>query len=327
MPAPDLTQLNSLVSSVASQLEAALGTLYKADGDDPDDAGSPPATSASAAPPSPADSPDPAASPDAPPSADPAAAAGGGDPAADAGQGVTVESLMSEYAALPLPMLQMHLQAAEAAFQQVAGAAGGDPAASAGGAPPPPPGAGAPPPPDASASPGGPPPGMGKSEIALPADIMGRIATLQKSVEQIGGLRKSLVDMNAKLVARDGELQATKSALAKAQSDMTKMTVDTNKVAEGVAKVLARTGTLRKSASRMSDIAVASKPGATADAAPASGITPETPRATVLAALNKFTSEGHPLAKSDQAALTKYVCNAQAPVQPVLEILAKFPSQ
>ena len=131
--------------------------------------------------------PDASASAGAPPA--PAAGAPGGDPGADVG--LTPEALQAEYAQLPPEELDMHIQAALAAKEALAGAAGpgaGAPPAGPAGAPP----AGPPAPPADAASAGG-PPMMGKEELRINKEATGGkiSAGVKKSEDQI----QKLVDL------------------------------------------------------------------------------------------------------------------------------------
>lgn len=172
-------------------LEAELkGSLAKAEGEE--SASTPPEASddsASSAPPeTPPSSPSgPPASPEAPPAgppdappADAGAPAPGGDPAAEQ---IDPAALQAEYSQLPPDQLDMHIQAALAAKQALAGASG---------APAQPP----------MAPPAGPPPGMGKNEIT----------TTPK--EANGGMVKSEVE------ALKAELQALKKSMASRDEDI-----------------------------------------------------------------------------------------------------------
>ena len=158
------------------------------------------------APPSPSASASPAGpSPDAPP-ADPAAAAPDAPP--------TVEELVPMYMQLPPEALQMHLQAAEMAAQQMGiGAAGpspeagpppGPPGAPPGAPPGPPPGPSASPMPPAgpSASPSAPPMGPSASpagpspdEMAFKSELLDLRNQLKKAQEEAKDQKKALETM------------------------------------------------------------------------------------------------------------------------------------
>lgn len=204
------SDLNKLLDEVSEELSSALNSekLSKSEKELKKDDGSLKQPEESEGPPSAGPEASASPSPEASDSVEPSASAGpdasaapGGDPAAEAGPEMSVEALMAEYSKLPPDELQMHLQAAQMAAQQLGmgqSPAGdmGSPSAGAG-APP----AGPPmPPPEATQAPQ-PPPAM-KSEKNVEAKLSkseeahkAEIASLKEDVEILAKTVKSLIEV------------------------------------------------------------------------------------------------------------------------------------
>jgi hypothetical protein len=193
------------VLAIIAELEAELNDaamLAKAEPEGPpaestDDSASPPAdeSEGESAPPAgpPADSapaPEAPSAPAASPEAPPASPEAPMDPAAQGAQGpMDPAALQAEYAQLPPDQLDMHIQAAMAAKEALAGAAsaGAPPMASPM----------APPAPAASPAPAGAPPMMGKNEIKTGKENGGMVKSEVDVLRaELADLKKSLTDKN-----------------------------------------------------------------------------------------------------------------------------------
>lgn len=172
-------QLDQAVAETRGVLEQLLYSqvdeLVKAVGEPGAEDSAPPAAEGSAETPETSD-----AAPGEAPGEDPGGGEGAGEPP-------SMDQLVQEYAQLPPDQLKMHLMAAQAAYEQVAGGgAGGDagapPAASAG----PPAGPGGPPP---GSPPAGPDPMM-----AMKSEVAKLTALVKKSTAELETLRKSVAE-------------------------------------------------------------------------------------------------------------------------------------
>lgn len=211
-------QLDKAVAETRGVLEALLynevaGLAKAALGDD--EGGGDEGGGADEAPPAAEGSAETPSTSDASPGEAPGEASGqdlGADPAAGGdGSAPSMDQLVQEYAQLPPEELKMHLMAAQAAYEQVAGGAGGDAGAGApGGAAPPPPG------PDAG---GGAPPSPG-DEIspAMKAELSRQFEALKKSFDDrlaaaIADLRKPGLKVGQRAVTGQNAAERVPSVL------------------------------------------------------------------------------------------------------------------
>jgi len=189
-----------LYAEVADLAKAAIG---EPDGDEGGSEDAPPSAEGSAETPGASDA-SPGEAPGEASGADPGMD-GGAPGGADGGSPPSMEQLVQEYSQLAPDELKMHMMAAQAAYEQVAGGAGGD-AGAAGGPPGGMPPGGAPPAPGgAPGGPGGgaPPPGpCGPDEMAP--------AMKSELTKMFGELKKSMDDkLAAALRPRVGQRAVT----------------------------------------------------------------------------------------------------------------------
>jgi hypothetical protein len=302
-------QLRATIEALQAELEniwvAAKPGLMKAEGDKPDtdgpsDDGAADSASApvdSAATPTPDAPLDGAGSASAAP--DSAAPDGASDPAAQQSP-VTVEALQAEYAQLPPEELDMHLQAAMAAKQALAGAAGGPPGAPAPAAP-------MGPPPGASASPASPAaPSAGPESQVLPPDGMAQKAEIATHAQANGGkMGKSEIDTLRTALAKTQELIEKQNAVMKSQAE------DVENLTKSIELVLTRPE--RKAVTNM---AFLSKSEVETSTKSAKTFTPESARAALAEMIPT-------LSKAERQVVLKFY-NGEVKADALAPILEKF---